>query len=71
MAEIDLVRQLGERIGYGRLIQLAHQCWDEKMERDWGIKGHSTQFKLAEADRIRQQQAQDCPVANTTGLFIE
>ena len=32
MAEIEtaLVRELGDRIGYGRMMQLAEQIWNEK-----------------------------------------
>jgi hypothetical protein len=29
--EKELVRQLGEKIGYGNMMQLASECWEEYM----------------------------------------
>jgi hypothetical protein len=29
--EKELVRQLGEKIGYGNMMQLASECWEEMM----------------------------------------
>ena len=55
--EKDLVRRLGEMIGYGNMIELAHQCWDELLERDYGIKNHSEDYKLTEAEIILERRA--------------
>ncbi len=41
--ERSLVRALGDMIGYGRMMQLAEQCWRSKLESD-GLEGgeHTT-----------------------------
>lgn len=56
VAEKAAVRALGEDIGYGRIIQLAHQCWDEMLNAKHGIKGHSEAYTLAAADIIRERR---------------
>ena len=56
-AEKGAVRALGEDIGYGRIIQLAHECWDESLEAKHGIKNHSEGWTLAAADIIRERRA--------------
>lgn len=55
-AEKAAVQALGEDIGFGRIIQLAHQCWDEMLEAKHGIKGHSENWTLAAADIIRERR---------------
>jgi hypothetical protein len=50
--EHEAVRALGECIGYGRLIQLAHELWDETL----GFE-HSTMFELAGAEIILENDA--------------
>jgi hypothetical protein len=38
--EKELVRQLGEKIGYGNMMQLASDLWEEKMkENGWPTSG--------------------------------
>jgi len=32
--EKELVRQLGEKIGYGNMMQLASDLWEEKMKEN-------------------------------------
>ncbi len=32
--EKELVRKLGQQIGYGNMMQLASECWEEMMLRD-------------------------------------
>lgn len=56
-AERAAVKALGEDIGFGRIIQLAHECWDEILETKHGIKGHSESWTLAAADIIRERRA--------------
>ncbi len=56
-AEKAAVKALGDDIGFGRIIQLAHQCWDEMLEAKHGIKGHSKSWTLAAADIIHEQRA--------------
>lgn len=43
MSEKDLVRAIGDRIGYGRLMQLAEEVWREKASAE-GLHGseHTT-----------------------------
>jgi hypothetical protein len=55
------VHALGETIGYGNMIQLAHKCWDELLEAKHGIKGHSRSYKLIEADLIRANETKSPP----------
>lgn len=55
-AELAAVKALGEDIGYGRVIQLAHQCWDAMLEAKYGIRGHSESYTLAAADIIRERR---------------
>lgn len=56
-AEKAAVKALGDDIGFGRIIQLAHQCWDEMLEEKHGIKNHSEGWTLASADIIRERRA--------------
>lgn len=55
-AEEAAVKALGEDIGYGRIIQLAHRFWDEMLETKHGIKNHSEDWTLAAADIIRERR---------------
>jgi hypothetical protein len=57
-AEYAAVRALGEDIGFGRIIQLAHQCWDEMLEARYGpmTVPHSESWTLASADIIRERR---------------
>lgn len=57
VTEKAAVKALGEDIGFGRIIQLAHECWDEMLEAKHGIKGHSKGWTLAAADIIRERRA--------------
>lgn len=64
VAEKAAVKALGDDIGFGRIIQLAHQCWDEMLEAKHGIKGHSESYQLIAADLIRERrQAEGSPEA--------
>lgn len=42
--EENAVRQLGNLIGYGRMMQLAEQEWRKMLKKEWGIEGgeHTT-----------------------------
>ena len=57
VAEKAAVKALGEDIGFGRIIQLAHECWDEMLEAEHGIKNHSEGWTLASAEIIRERRA--------------
>jgi hypothetical protein len=59
VAELAAVKALGEDIGFGRIIQLAHQCWDEMLEAKHGIKNHSEGWTLASAGLIRERRAME------------
>lgn len=37
--EENAVRQLGDLIGYGRMMQLAEQLWRKMLKKEWGIEG--------------------------------
>lgn len=56
-AESEAVKALGEEIGFGRIIQLAHRHWDAMLEAKHGITGHSESWTLASADIIRERRA--------------
>lgn len=58
VAELAAVKALGEDIGFGRIIQLAHQCWDEMLEAKYGptTVPHSESWTLASADIIRERR---------------
>jgi len=34
MSEEELVRELGEKIGYGNMMNLASECWQDDMIRN-------------------------------------
>ena len=53
----EAVRRLGSVIGYGNMIDIAHSLWDEVLLADHQIVGHSTAYKMAEADIIRTADA--------------
>lgn len=62
MNEVDEVKQLGERIGYGRLMQIASQQWSKMLTEKYGISGTGAfvpaihfQIKEEEKERLRQE----------------
>lgn len=58
VAEKAAVKALGEDIGFGRIIQLAHECWDEMLVAKYGptTRPHSEGWTLASADIIRERR---------------
>lgn len=65
-AEREAVKTLGEDIGFGRIIQLAHECWDEMLETKHGIKNHGENWTLASADLIRERRAASVAGSDTS-----
>lgn len=71
-AEEAAVKALGEDIGYGRIIQLAHRFWDEMLEAKHGIKNHSEGWTLASADIIRERRAtQPAPASSSDATEMQ
>lgn len=52
-SEESLVRELGERIGYGRIIQLCERIWGEKLPGGVSPAAHAT----AELQRFRERES--------------
>ena len=57
--ELELVRTLGSKIGYGQMIYLAHKCWDELLSSQYGITKHSEAYQLAAAELILEKRARE------------
>lgn len=51
------VKRLGESIGYGNMVELAHSLWDEYLESEWNIKNHSEEYILTQAEFILEARA--------------
>lgn len=75
MTESERVQRLGERMGYGRVMQLAESLWRAKLVREQGFSGGEltvgpSAAALTPCDCVTQNQA-DCDWCCGTGRVTD
>lgn len=59
LREKNIVWELGLQIGWGNIIQLAVECWDQYVEHRHGIKGHGRDWLISAGKVAAEEKAEE------------